>query len=624
MTTSKKIDERTSKYSKIDRRQKTPSGVFEDSGKVYLILKTHDKNTQFEIETSTDGLTFKNSGEQIRFKNKILAEQQIDSIRVGVWEDRYLCSYLEKTGNSKNLFSSIASDKRTFEHIRAIDNITEAGSIVADYKIQNNYVLYFGGDDLRLAYSKNLSDWEVAAGKLHSEPKGFFGKSSLIIANVALSHQGILVFYWENKSSKKYSHFILKAILTDIRNPESILEKFDEPIWETSSEWAKHEIAPIGVVKMENKLLSYWKVSGLGLFVITHPFIDIVTKIKQDVPFAIIKKLKKNPLLAPLVKNFWESKATFNPAAVHEKNRVHIIYRAIGEDDVSVLGYASSSDGVHFDDRHPEPIYVPRESFELSSPYKPKRSDFSPYVSGGGGFGGIEDPRITKIDDKFYMTYVAYNGWSHPRVALTSINEVDFNKKNWQFETPVLISKPNEVNKNACILPEKVNGKYVILHRVYPNILIDYVDSLDFDGETFLKGEYKIEPAGDSWDSRKIGAGPPPIKTPDGWLMIYQAVGNQDPGRYKIGAMLLSLSDPTRVLYRTRVPILEPDKWYENEGFKRGVAYPCGAVVLGSKLIVYYGGSDSYVCGATCDIEKFVSEIKLNHPVQLNPIHRIN
>ncbi|OGD90936.1 hypothetical protein A3E11_01765 [Candidatus Curtissbacteria bacterium RIFCSPHIGHO2_12_FULL_38_37] len=616
-------DKNMANYHQKGSHNKAPVGVFEANGKIDLILKTLGKNTQFEIESSADGLTFKTGDEQIKFKNKILKEQEIDNIRVSVWEDKYVACYLQKTGNSKNLFSSVSTDKKVFEHINAIDHITEAGSIVPNFKIQNNYVLFYGGDYLRLAYSKNLTDWEIVNNKLHSEPKDFFGKSSLIVANVSLTHQGILVFYWENRGANKYSHYVLRAILVDIRNPEHVLEKFDEPIWETPPQWANHKIIPVGVVKLENKLLSYWKIFGKGLFVITHPFVDTVTKIKQNVPYVIINKLKKNPLLAPIVNNFWESKATFNPAAIHEKNRVHIIYRAIGEDDVSVLGYASSSNGIHFDVRHPEPIYTPRESFELSGPYRPK-SRYSPFMSGGGGYGGIEDPRITKIDDKLYMTYVAYNGWNTPRVALTSIDEVSFHNKDWAWEKPVLISKPNEVNKNACILPEKINGKYVIFHRVYPNILIDFVDSLAFDGKTFLKGEHKIEPLHDKWDSRKIGVGPPPIKTPEGWLMIYQAVGNQDPERYKIGAMLLDLKDPTNILYRTHAPILEPDQWYENDGFKAGVAYPCGAVVIGKKLIVYYGASDSYVCGATANFDQFVNDIKLNHPVYLNPISKIN
>lgn len=124
------------------------------------------------------------------------------------------------------------------------------------------------------------------------------------------------------------------------------------------------------------------------------------------------------------------------------------------------------------------------------------------------------------------------------------------------------------------------------------------------------------------WDSRKIGAGAPPIKTKYGWLLIYQSVGEQDSGKYKIGAMLLDLKDPTKVLYRSQSPILEPDADYENNGFKAGVVYPCGAVVIGDTLYVYYGGADSYVCVATTKLESFLKELmysqiaKLTSPIE--------
>jgi len=97
--------------------------------------------------------------------------------------------------------------------------------------------------------------------------------------------------------------------------------------------------------------------------------------------------------------------------------------------------------------------------------------------------GGCEDPRLTRIDKQVYMTYVAYNGYSQPRVALSSFMFDDFINKKWNWKKPVLISPPNIVDKNACILPEKINDKYVIFHRVFPNILIDFVDDLDLTGK---------------------------------------------------------------------------------------------------------------------------------------------
>src|SRR5690606_783266 len=154
--------------------------------------------------------------------------------------------------------------------------------------------------------------------------------------------------------------------------------------------------------------------------------------------------------------------------------------------------------------------------------------------------GGCEDPRMTKIDDRFYVVYVAYDGRNGPRLAMTSIDENDFHNKKWDaWKDPVLISRPGIIDKSGTILPEKVNGKYVIFHRVFPDILVDYVDSLDeFDGKTWLKGEYKISPREDNWDSRKIGVGATPIKTDYGWLVIYNAVDDKDDSKYLMGAML--------------------------------------------------------------------------------------
>ena len=345
-----------------------------------------------------------------------------------------------------------------------------------------------------------------------------------------------------------------------------------------------------------------------------------------------LERFVGNPILTPESKHAWETKAVFNPAAIYEGGKVHLLYRAIGETDVSVLGYASSIDGFHIQERLDKPAYIPREEFEGVNPSHPYISEMSSvYVSGGGGMGGCEDPRLTRIAERVFMTYVAYDGHSPPRVALSSINIDDFLKKQWNWKKPVLISPPHIVDKNACILPEKINDKYVIFHRVFPNILIDFVDDLDFDGKTrWLTGQYKIptRALSSEWDSLKVGCGPPPIKTKDGWLLIYQAVGSCDESRYKIGAMLLDLKDPTKVLARTRNPILEPSASCENDGWKAGVVYPCGAVVIKDRLFVYYGGADMVVCVASAKLNHFLEQLSTNHketkpasiPVQVSEI----
>lgn len=337
----------------------------------------------------------------------------------------------------------------------------------------------------------------------------------------------------------------------------------------------------------------------------------------------VLERFSDNPILEPVPSHWWESKAVFNPGAIYLDGKVHIVYRAIGDANRSVLGYAASSDGFHIDERQDRPSYSPRELFEggsivypeVSSIQEPmisaggdEKSEDVDYTSGGGVWGGCEDPRLTVIEDTVYMTYVAYDGHNPPRVALTSIKAPDFLARNWQWKKPVLISLPDVVDKNACILPEKINSKFVIFHRIYPEILIDFVDNLDFDGKTnWLKGEFRILPREDYWDSRKLGAGAPPLRTKEGWLLVYQAVGENDPIRYKIGAMLLDIKDPTRVLARSEEPLLEPYAKYENEGWKAGVVYPCGAVIKNERLYVYYGGADKFVCAASLQLDELLN-----------------
>ncbi|MBU3979426.1 hypothetical protein KKE68_07070 [Patescibacteria group bacterium] len=136
----------------------------------------------------------------------------------------------------------------------------------------------------------------------------------------------------------------------------------------------------------------------------------------------------------------------------------------------------------------------------------------------------------------------------------------------------------------------------------------------------YLKGQYVITPRKDHWDSKKIGAGAPPIKTKDGWLLIYQSVGHQDSSRYKIGAMVLDINDPTKVLYRSNQPLISPDMPYENEGHKAGVVYPCGAIVKDDNLFVYYGGADTVVCAASENLDKFLYQLKHSQTPKLHPV----
>lgn len=322
-----------------------------------------------------------------------------------------------------------------------------------------------------------------------------------------------------------------------------------------------------------------------------------------------LERHEYNPIIEPREDRFWEMKATFNPGAVYADRRVHLLYRAIGGDDMSVLGYAGSDDGVTITERLESPVYIP-EAIKKPAPGAP--TALPAYCSGGGWNGGCEDPRLTLIDDTVYLMYTAFDGWGSIRIALSSIALEDFLRKRWRWKIPALISPPGEIHKNWVLFPEKINGKFAILHSISPAIGIEYVESLEkLEKEGWvIRSRYDRVSHTESWDNWVRGAGPPPIKTKLGWLLFYHAMDARDPDRYKLGAMILDANDPTKVLYRSRVPILEPNAYYENSGFKSGVVYSCGAVVKEGELYVYYGGGDSVSCVAMANLDTFLDELK--------------
>lgn len=433
----------------------------------------------------------------------------------------------------------------------------------------------------------------------------YINPQTLTIENAFATSEGLLIFF-HYQNSKNNQVEIGVVAFTKEENP-SLLWRNSEPVWQIKTYQKINENDRplfIDLLKIRGRYLAYWLINE-AIWAIVYPDYRINEQIKIRKSYQLAKS-DHNPLICPEPKNDWEAFNTFNPAAIYEAGKVHIFYRAQGFDYVSSIGYATSSNGIKVDERLSWPIFIPTQPFESTK--KPGQLSTA-YAS--GGCGGCEDPRVTRVEDRIYMTYVAFDGVTEPRIALTSIALKDFLNRNWLWKKPVLISPPGVVDKSACILPEKINGKYVVFHRVFPDILIDFVDSLDFSDGKYLKGQYRIKPRYPMWwDSRKIGAGAPPLKTRDGWLLIYQAVDDKEGYRYKVGAMLLDLDNPAKVLYRSRQPIIEPDQWYDNDGFKAGVVYPCGAVIIENTLFVYYGGADSYVCVATANLESFLHQLK--------------
>src|SRR3989338_2531885 len=300
----------------------------------------------------------------------------------------------------------------------------------------------------------------------------------------------------------------------------------------------------------------------------------------------------ENPIITPDKTHQFEAKATFNPAVIRIHHTTHILYRTLSNDNTSYIGYAASKDGVHIDERLSEPIYGPREDFELKK------------ISGGNS--GCEDPRVTKIGKVVYMCYTAFDGIGPPRVAVTSITEKNFLRKNFIWEKPVLITPVGCDDKDTCIFPEKVKGnnqsQYFILHRVGNDLCGDYLKTLNFKKDTVKKCIRIIGPRINSWDSSKVGISAPPIKTKAGWLLLYHGVSKSH-NTYRIGAILLDLKDPTIVLARTTDPIFEPQELYEKVGVVNNVVFPCGMAVKDGLLYIYYGGADTVVGVATIELD---------------------
>lgn len=308
-----------------------------------------------------------------------------------------------------------------------------------------------------------------------------------------------------------------------------------------------------------------------------------------------LKRYVRNPIITPLPEHEWEAKLTFNPGAIYLDNKVHILYRAMSQDNTSTLGYAVSKDGFTISERYPRPVYVPRIKEEKKK--KP------------GTYSGCEDPRITQIGDRLYICYTAFDGVGPTRIAMSSIKIDDFLNRKWKWSKPKLISPPGIDNKNSCIVPNMKDGKYGVFHRIYPGIWLDFVDDLEFNEERkWIKGSLWFKTRQNSWDSRKVGIAAPPIKTDAGWVLLYHGISNKD-RHYRVGAILLDLDDPTQEIARSKYPLLEPRMQFELEGEVNNVVYPCGAVVIDGILFVYYGGGDQAIGVAAVKFNKLITDL---------------
>lgn len=298
----------------------------------------------------------------------------------------------------------------------------------------------------------------------------------------------------------------------------------------------------------------------------------------------IVKRYEKNPIISP--RDIPECEAVYNCGAVKFEGKYLLLLSVIRKTSEALkeIFVAEGTDGIHFKVRE-KPFFTPaREGFWASLEYDSC------------------DPRITYLEGTYYIT-IPVHGPGYGVVGLLGKTK-DFQR----FERIEIIALPD--NRVPVLFPEKVSGEYVRLDRpfgVYPGSLW-----LSFSRDLIYWGKHRplITPDRRYWCNLKVGPAGPPIKTKEGWLLIYHAVSglNVGPVVYYLGAALLDLKDPLRIIGRTKGPILSPEEPYERIGKVNNVVFSCGAITEDNgEIKIYYGAADTYICLATTTVDNLIA-----------------
>lgn len=315
---------------------------------------------------------------------------------------------------------------------------------------------------------------------------------------------------------------------------------------------------------------------GLGLIAIAG-----TAAVSFAPPFGKWTRVSPEPVLSPQGDGF-ESAGTFNPSVVKKDGKFVMLYRAQDRAGTSTLGYATSDDGVHFA-RRPEPVMVAEARYEKG--------------------GGVEDPRLQKFGETYYLTYTGYNNVDgagpekkDAQLCLATSRDLIL----WKRQGVIMPAYKGKWNvgwtKSGAIVPEKLNGKYWMyfladakgkssqMGVAYSEDLLLWTDALDHP---------VMESRAGTFDSQVVEPGPAPIVTADGIFLIYN--GADDKLVYSAGWVLFDKKDPTKVLARAEAPVFAPEKEWEKVGQVPNVVFVEGMVRDGKRWLFYYGGADRTV-----------------------------
>lgn len=338
--------------------------------------------------------------------------------------------------------------------------------------------------------------------------------------------------------------------------------------------------------------------------------------------------LKKEGILLEPTTNKYENHGVFNPAVIQAGNVIHLFYRATNKANYSTIGHCILDTPTSVGKRDEEPLIIPIEHYEAQ---------------------GVEDPRIVCINGTYYMTYTAYDGLNALGALLSSKDLKTFKRegiitpKMTYHEFQLCIESCNDLNekylrfvklltkrsdpetlvkqflwdKDVILFPRKINGRFAMLHRIYPDMQIAYfndVSELNYQywKEYLIKiKDYIVLSGEEEFESSYIGGGCPPIETPEGWLIIYHGVEDTPEGYvYHAAAALMDLDDPTKEIGRLRKPLFSPDQEWETDGVVNNVVFPTGAIIENDTLYIYYGAADKRVGTVSVNLQELLNKIK--------------
>jgi predicted GH43/DUF377 family glycosyl hydrolase len=285
------------------------------------------------------------------------------------------------------------------------------------------------------------------------------------------------------------------------------------------------------------------------------------------------RRLSDLPIISPRG-NGWESAGTFNPAVVFRDGSFIMLYRAQDNTGTSRLGYAESTDGIHFT-RRPEPVLSPETEYEKD--------------------GGVEDPRLVKFGDTYYLTYTGYNKKDAQLCLATSKDLI-----HWERKGVILPAYKGNWNvgwtKSGAIVPEKINGRYWMYFLGTSSDKTDQTGlaySADLIHWTEATREPVLPKRPGKFDSRVVEPGPPPIVTKDSIILTYNAA--DDKLVYRTAVAVFDRNDPTKLISRSDEPVFIPAMDWETTGQVPNVVFVEGMVEKNGRYLYYYGAADKYV-----------------------------